>query len=83
MTSDRLRDERDSIQAKIEALMLRRAALSDALITATTHEQIDRVTEAFDADGDRIAALEAVLDEADAAVARDDPERRLWGHDGI
>ncbi len=73
---DRLRDERDAIQAKIDALNDRHAALLNG-------PDSDEVRQTLDAISDQLAGLEAELDEADAEINRVDPEPQVWGHDGL
>ncbi len=81
MTGDSLRDNRDSIQAKIEALTeLREVMRSELGVAQAT---LDDMPEKIDRLSDEIAHLEAELDEADAAVARADPELGPWGRDGL
>ena len=81
MTGDSLRDDRDAIQAGIAALVdqLRDAKLAMDVYPDEREWWGIRVDDL----SDELAALEAALDEADAAVARDDPERQPWGHSGL
>mgnify|MGYP001605459199 CR=1 FL=1 len=76
MNGDSLRDDRDAIQAKIDALC-------DKLNTAELTMTADDFDALADAISDEIGRLEAELDEADAAIAREDPERGVWGRDGL
>ena len=81
MTGDSLRDDRDAIQAGIAALVdqLRDAKLAMDVYPDEREWWGIRVDDL----SDELAALEAALDEADAAVARDDPELGPWGRDGL
>ncbi len=87
MTSDTLRDDRDAIQAKIENLRLEWSVLGKRLEAGwragNSANSVDQIAERMDTIESEIASLEADLDVADAAVARDDPNRQPWGHDGL
>ena len=83
---DRLREDRDTIQAKIEALILERYRITNArrwLNLTQCAQEYDSLGAGLDCISGEIAALEDALDDADAAVAREDPERGPWGHDGL
>jgi septal ring factor EnvC (AmiA/AmiB activator) len=84
MTGDMLRDARDEIQARIERLTVESVTLSGFASQlderGAAHERIDARISAIE---DEIGRLEADLDDADAAVAQADPERGVFGHDGL
>lgn len=84
MTTDwLLYDERDELVARIEALRDRQYYLFLILPSATSHDQIDRVSEAFDAIGDELGKLQQRLDEIEEELGWEEyrEERRnapIW-----
>ena len=79
---DSLRDDRDAIESAIDELVNDRRVLMSARDLIHGHNAGD-LNEVLDIISNKLAALEAELDEADAAVAQEDPERGVWGRDGL
>ncbi len=80
---DSLRDARDALQAKIGELEFQQSMWRQTLSDLVTDHWREQAALKIDALSDEIGRLEAALDEADAAVARDDPELGVWGYDGL
>lgn len=78
-----LRDERDEIAGKIEVLKTVQAGWRIGRETAITDSYHDLCGDRIDAIDDEIAALERELDDAARAVRQADPERPVWGRDGL
>ena len=86
MTGEALRDERDELQTQIEGLILDRYRIKSArrwLNLTQCAQEFDSLGEALDRLANEIMTLEKQMDEAEATVAREDPERPVWGHDGL
>ena len=74
MSEPKMREDRDAIEARIEALEQERSRLA-RYVDGVFDQRSEAAEERIDAISDELAALEDVLDEADDMIRDADPEQ--------